>query len=97
MKITKKDYMKVLKYYNVNMDEKSSFKSVQDAAEDILASKLCRCIKKINPTEKNESKNIALCTNSILKKRGLKANNFTCKKRYSFSKPLNKTRKELTL
>jgi hypothetical protein len=97
MKITKKDYMKVLKYYNVNMDDKSSFKSVQDAAEDILASKLCRCIKKINPTEKNESKNIALCTNSILKKRGLKASKFTCKKRYEFSKPLNKTRKELTL
>lgn len=97
MKITKKDYMKILKYYKVDMGEKSSFKSVQDAAEDILATKLCRCIKKINPTEKNESKNIALCTNSILKKKGIKPSRFTCKKKSTFTKHLNKTRRSLNL
>ncbi len=70
MKITKKDYMKILKYYNVKMENNSSYKAVQDAAENLLANKLCRCIKKINPTEKNESKNIAICTNSVLKKKG---------------------------
>lgn len=97
MKITKKDYMKVLKYYNINMADNANYKTVQDAAEDILANKLCRCIKKINPTEKDEAKNIALCTNSILKKRGLKQSRFTCKKKYAFSKPLNKTRRTLNL
>lgn len=97
MKITKKDYMKILKYYNVKMDNNSSYKTIQDAAENILANKLCRCIKKINPTEKNESKNIAICTNSVLKKKGLKSSKFTCKKKYSFTKNLNKTRKELNL
>jgi viroplasmin and RNaseH domain-containing protein len=97
MKITKNDYMKILKYYNIDMDKKASFKRVQDAAENILATKLCRCIKKINPTEKNESKNIALCTNSVLKKKGLKQSRFTCKKKSSFTKHLNKTRRTLTL
>jgi len=97
MKITKKDYMKVLKYYNIDMKPNTSYKKVQDAAEDILADKLCRCIKTINPTQKNESKNIALCTNSIFKKKGIGNVRFTCKKKPAFKKSINKTRRELTL
>ena len=97
MKITKKDYMKILKYYNINIEPKASFKSVQDAAEDILATKMCRCIKKINPTEKNESKNIALCTSSVLKKKGIKPTRFTCKKKSEFTKSLRKTRRTLSI
>lgn len=79
------------------MESKASFKTVQNAAEEILATKLCRCIKKINPTEKNESKNIALCANSVLKKKGLKLSRFTCKKKPSFTKSLNKTRRSLNI
>ena len=97
MKITKKDYMKVLKYYKIDMKSNAPYKVVQDAAESILADKLCRCIKKINPTEKNESKNIALCTNSVIKKKGLRPSRFTCKKGAAFKKPLNKTRRELSI
>ena len=52
MKITKTDYMKVLKYYKIDMPPTATYKIVQEVAEDILATKLCRCIKKINPSEK---------------------------------------------
>lgn len=97
MKITKTDYLKVLKYYKIVPDSKTSYKKVQEQAEDLLADKLCRCIKTINPTQKNESKNIAMCTNSILKKKGLKSSRITCKKGSRFNKTLKKSRKNLAL
>ena len=83
MKLTKNDYMSILNYYKINSDNSSS-QQIKKAAESILATKLCRCIKKVDPLLKNESSAIAICTNSILKKKHLKSFRFTCKKKVSF-------------
>jgi len=79
------------------MSSTATYKRVQEVAEEILATKLCRCIKKITPAGKNESKKIAICANNILKKKGLSMSKFTCKKGARFVKSLNKTRRDLTL
>lgn len=101
MKLSKNDYKSILNYYKINSDN-SSPQQIKNAAETILATKLCRCIKKVDPTLKNESGAIAICTNSILKKKHLKSYRFTCKKKVSFleskDKPkLIKTRRALRL
>ena len=46
MKLTKNDYMSILNYYKINSDNSSS-QQIKKAAESILATKLCRCIKKV--------------------------------------------------
>ena len=53
MSLLHKDYIDILNFYNidgVNMTKKD----VKLLAEDYLANKLCRCIKKVNPKKKNE-------------------------------------------
>ena len=72
--LTKKDYIKVLTFYK--MDIPSSFEMLQRDAEDILSEKLCKCIKKVDP--KNENKSIAICSDSIFKKKGLVRGTFKC-------------------
>ena len=72
MKLSKTDYMSILNYYKINSD-KSTPQQIKKTAENILATKLCRCIKKVDPTLTNESNAIAICTNSILKKKHLKS------------------------
>jgi hypothetical protein len=83
MKLSKNDYKSILNYYKINSDNSTPLQ-IKNAAESILATKLCRCIKKVDPTLKNESTAIAICTNSILKKKHLKSFRFTCKKKVSF-------------
>ena len=85
MKLSKNDFMSILKYYKINSENLSPLQ-IKNKAESILATKLCRCIKKVDPTlkNKNEQKAIAICTNSILKKKHLKSFRFTCKKRVRF-------------
>lgn len=78
MNLTKTDYMDILKYYKINSKNLSK-KQIKNQAENILATKLCRCIKKIDGYPENEKKGIAICTNSILKKRGIKNYGFKCK------------------
>ena len=51
MSLLHKDYIDILNFYNidgVNMTKKD----VKLLAEDYLANKLCRCIKKVNPKKK---------------------------------------------
>ena len=97
MKLTKKDYTSILKYYKINYENLTSLQ-IKKNAESILATKLCKCIKKVTPlitntntntdTVKNQSTNesnaIAICTNSVLQKKYLKAFRFTCKKKAQF-------------
>ena len=104
MKLTKNDYMSILNYYKIN-SEKMTPLLIKTTAESILATKLCKCIKAVDPTLKNESSAIAICTNSILKKKHLKSFRFTCKKKVRFLERVNskektkliKTRKRLQL
>jgi len=83
MKLSKNDYKSILNFYKIDSDNLNN-KQIKSKAEDILATKLCRCIKKVDPTLKNESKAIAICTDSILKKKHLKSFRFTCKKKVRF-------------
>jgi hypothetical protein len=80
MRLTKKDYTSILNYYKIKYDKLTPLQ-IKNNAESILATKLCKCIKKVSS---DESKAIAICTNSVLQKKYLKAFRFTCKKKAQF-------------
>ena len=70
------DYTKILSYYKIRVPR--SHKTLKNRAEDILSTKLCRCIKKVD--KKDEARGIGICTRSIFNKKGLTRGDFTCKK-----------------
>jgi hypothetical protein len=80
MKLLKKDYITILNFYNIDHSSMNA-KQIQNKAESILATKLCKCIKKVDPTLKDEGRAIAVCTDAILSNRNLKISGFECKKR----------------
>ena len=90
-KITKSDYIKILKYYNLNIPSKTE--DIKKIAEKILSEKLCKCIKKVSPI--NEAKAIGVCTRAIFNRNGLTRGKFKCtgKKQLAFSK----TKRNLTV
>lgn len=85
MKLNKNDYMAVLNYYNISTKNLSS-KMLKERSEKILATKLCRCIKKVDPEVKDKPRAVAICNNSVLNKKNLKGPRFTCKRGYKFVK-----------
>jgi hypothetical protein len=90
--LTNTDYTNILLFYKIRIPK--SKRLLKQQAEKILANKLCKCIKKLDP--QNEAKSIGICTKTIFNNRGLKRSNFSCKtKRYvKFSKQKkNKTLK----
>ena len=87
MKLLKDDYKKILNYYNLSIPTKK--KALKNKAENILADKLCKCIKKVSrKSGGRETKHIGTCRKSVLKKKSLKAFRFKCK-----NKPTLLTRK----
>ena len=91
------DYRKILSYYKIKSDKLTN-KQIKNIAENILAEKLCRCIKAVKKntslTRKQPIKEvdaIVICNNSVLKKKGIKPNKFTCKTNNKFNK--NKLKK----
>jgi hypothetical protein len=76
-KINKLDYIKILQFYNKPIP--NSNRLVQKHAEKILAEKLCRCIKKLEPI--NETRSIGICTKTIFNNKGYTRGKFSCKKR----------------
>ena len=74
-KLTKKDYINILKFYKMTIPK--SKKLLQSQAETIMAEKLCKCIKKLD-TE-FEEKAIAICSKTIFNNKKLQRGNFTCK------------------
>ena len=101
MKLSRKDYITILKYYKIDVSNDAKLKYIQEKAEQILAEKLCRCIKKVHNQDSKkvkirdtkEARAIAICQNSILTKKKLKINRFTCKKKPKFlSKKGSKTK-----
>jgi len=80
MNLTKTDYIKILNYYNV-VPKKTNTSYVKKLAEQIIAKKLCSCIKKVPNTNNPESRAIGICIYSVLQKKHLKINGFTCKKK----------------
>ena len=94
MGILKKiDYIKILNYYSIPISSTDSSKTIKNKAEEILANKLCKCIKKVKKTDTDidtetpteaESKSIGICSDSIFRRKGLKHGAFTCKKHPKF-------------
>ena len=93
--LKKDDYIKILNYYKIPIGPTDSSKTIKIKAEEILADKLCKCIKKVKQTDDEidtetpteaESKAIGICTDSIFRRKGLKHSGFTCKKRSKFLK-----------
>ena len=93
MKLTRKDYIIILKFYKLEVSENTKLKVIREKAEQILAEKLCRCIKKVSVPNPDETRAIAICQNSVLTKKKLKIHRFTCKKKPKLlSKKGSKTR-----
>jgi hypothetical protein len=95
MKLTNKDYKTILNFYKVDLSALSS-KEIKSKAEHYLAMKLCKCIKKIKGPggtgASDEKRAIAICYNSVLKKKNLKVFKFSCKKKVTLL-PKKGTRK----
>ena len=100
--LTLSDYKSILYYYNVEVDTLSK-KQIKLQAEEILAEKLCRCIKKVNANRKDKTRSIAICKNRVIKRKGLAIAGFKCKRKprlLPFKKTkrvLRKLRKNLTI
>jgi len=77
-----KDYHSILTFYKVPLEGKTR-KTRRNLAEQLLATKLCRCIKKVARKSKTRKGNraIAICRESVIKRKGYRIKKFTCKKR----------------
>jgi hypothetical protein len=73
--LTSNDYKQILEYYKKQIPK--SRRLLKNNAEHILAEKLCKCIKKIEP--KNEARSIGICTKTIFNRKGYTRGKFTCK------------------
>ena len=94
MRLTEKEYNKILQFYKIKKINKISLSEKKKMSEKILSEKLCRCIKKVEKSRRirNKSAIIPICKRSVLRRKGLEAKNFTCKKRKSILlKKLQKT------
>ena len=74
--LTNKDYASILNFYKMKIPK--SKRLLKKQAEEIMAEKLCRCIKKVDVS--NEAKSIGICTKTIFNNKGYTRGKFTCKK-----------------
>lgn len=85
MKLLKKDYIEILDYYGLKYSKKLPVNLLRNMCEDIIAKKICSCIKKVkvkfDNKKQDESRRIAICRNSVAHKKQLNIHKFTCKKR----------------
>jgi hypothetical protein len=86
--LTNNDYRRILEFYKKNIPKSKRLLKTQ--AEKLLASKLCRCIKKVD--RENEARSIGICTKTIINNKNFTRGKFTCKKRQSLNVK-KKTRK----
>ena len=73
------DYKNILRHYQQNIPKQRD--KIIESAEQILSNKLCKCIKSPSFQNKEEASAIAICTNAIFTKHGLRRGKFTCKKK----------------
>jgi hypothetical protein len=90
-KLNNNDYKQILEYYNEPIPGSKNL--IKLNAEHILASKLCKCIKKLDTT--NEAKAIGICTKTVINNKGLIRGEFKCKKNSTIK--LKKSHKKFTL
>jgi hypothetical protein len=85
--LTHADYIKILKYYKMRIP--NSAKTVKRNAEKMLATKLCRCIKKVGSIGEpgsigehaSEQRAIGVCTRTVIARKGLRRGSFKCAKK----------------
>lgn len=77
VELTNNDYTDILHFYKMRIPRSSRL--LKQQAEKIIANKLCKCIKKLDP--KNEAKSIGICTKTIINNKGYKRGTFKCKPR----------------
>ena len=75
--LTKSDYEKILRFYKINIPK--SRRMLKEKAEKLMATKLCKCIKKVGL--KNESRSIGICTKTVINNKGFTRGKFKCKGR----------------
>jgi hypothetical protein len=88
--LTTNDYKHILEFYKKPIPKSKRTLKIQ--AENILASKLCRCIKKFE--KKYEARAIGICTKTVINDKGYKRGKFTCKNKQTIKlSKKNKTKK----
>ena len=73
--LTNNDYKQILEYYKKQIPKSSRLLKIN--AEKILAEKLCKCIKKIEP--ENEARSIGICSKTIFTRKGYTRGKFKCR------------------
>lgn len=91
MELHNEDYIDILNYYKIPVPKSKRLLRLE--AENILSSKLCKCIKKVTAVSKleNEARAIGICTKTIFNNKGYTRGKFKCKEK-RFVK-FNKTKK----
>jgi hypothetical protein len=84
--LTNADYKRILEFYNKSIPRTKKLLKIQ--AENLLATKLCRCIKKVD--KRNEARAIGICTKTIINNKGFTRGKFTCKKKETIILKKNK-------
>ena len=73
------DYKAVLRFYDIKETSLSPSQR-KTKAEELLATKLCRCIKKVEARVSDRSQSFAVCSDSVLSKKGLTMSRVSCSK-----------------
>ena len=73
--ITDSDYKKILEFYKKPIPRSKRLLKIE--AEKILATKLCKCIKKVDIA--NEPRSIGICTKSVINTKRFTRGKFKCK------------------
>jgi hypothetical protein len=89
-KLTKLDYVNILHFYKKKIPKSITILKLK--AETLLGEKLCRCIKKLGPT--NEARSIGICTKSVINNKGYSRGKFSCKKKQYITLSKRKTLKK---
>jgi hypothetical protein len=90
--LTNNDYKQILEFYNEHIP--ISKRLLKSKAENILANKLCRCIKKVD--KEHEERSIGICTKTIINNKGYNRGKFKCKGKATiklFKNKKNKTKR----
>ena len=83
MKLTKKDYIEILDFYEVNYSKDLPIKLLKNLVEKKIAEKLCSCIKKVQNkyNSKTENRAIGICNYSVIQRKNIKIHGVSCKKK----------------
>ena len=96
MRLSKKNYIDILNHYNIIFNENLPVNLLRKTTENIIAKKLCRCTKQVKDKDENkdESRAIAICNNSVVLKKNLGIHSFKCKNKVELKSLKNNKKNE---